>query len=145
MTTPKLCPDISKPVRSGKSSSTLVIVIVLLLLVGLPVCTCGGCVATIFFGVSAAIKSSEPYERALAEAQNSAEVRDLIGEPVSAGFLVSGSINVDQDGGECDIQVPISGPKGSGTVRIRGTRQGGTWTYQEIAAEINGQTVNLAP
>ncbi len=144
MTSPNFRNGLS-PRRSGKSSNTLVIVIVLLLVIGLPVCTCGGCVATIFYGVTAAIKGSEPYKRALAEAQNNAEVRDLVGEPVAAGYLVTGSINLDQDGGECDIQVPISGPKGSGTVRIRGTRQGGTWTYQEIAAEINGRTVNLAP
>ncbi len=135
--------DLSNYPRTGIKSNTVVIVILLVLLVGLPVCTCGGCVATIFFGVSAAMQGSEPYKRALAEAQNNAEVQELLGEPVEAGYLVTGSINLNNDGGDCDIQIPISGPKGSGTLRIRGTRNRGTWEYQEISASIQGKTVDL--
>lgn len=129
--------------RTGNKSNTLLIVVLLGVLIGLPLCTCGGCVASIFFGVSAAMQGSEPYKRAVAEAQNNAEVQELLGEPVEAGFLVTGSINMNNDGGDCDIQIPISGPKSSGTLRVRGTRNGGTWEYQEISANINGKTVDL--
>ncbi|MDP1561409.1 MAG: cytochrome c oxidase assembly factor Coa1 family protein [Pirellulaceae bacterium] len=129
--------------RTGVKSNTLIIVVLLLVVIGLPLCTCGGCVATLWFGVSAALQGSEPYKRAVAEAQNNAEVRELLGEPVEPGYLVSGSINLNNDGGDCDIQIPISGPKDSGSVRIRGTRSGGTWRYDEITAEINGQQIDL--
>jgi hypothetical protein len=131
--------------RAGSKSNTLIIVIVLLLAVGLPVCTCGGCVASVFFGLNAAIQSSEPYRHGLAEAQNNPQIRELLGEPIAAGYLVNGSINLENDGGQCDMTVPISGPKGSGTIRIRGTRVGGTWSYEELSAEANGRTVDLLP
>lgn len=135
--------DLSNLPRTGAKSNTVIIVVVVLLVIGLPLCTCGGCVASIFFGVSAAMQGSEPYKRGLAEAQDNAEVRELLGEPVEAGYFISGSINLDNDGGDCDMRIPINGPKGSGTVRIRGTRDRGTWEYQEISAEIKGRTVDL--
>jgi hypothetical protein len=131
--------------RAGSKSNTLIIVIVLLLVVGLPVCTCGGCVASVFLGLHAAIKTSEPYRHGLAEAQKNAQVREFLGEPMAAGYFVNGSINLENDGGQCDMTVPISGPKGSGTIRIRGTRVGGTWSYEELSAEANGHTVDLLP
>lgn len=135
--------ELSNSPRTGIKSNTLLIVVLLLVVIGLPLCTCGGCVATLVFGVSAALQGSEPYKRAVVEAQNNAEVRELLGDPVEAGYLVSGSINLDNDGGNCDIQIPISGPKGSGSMRIRGTRSDGTWRYDEITAEINGRQIDL--
>ena len=35
-----------------------------------------------------------------------------------------------------DIRIPISGPKGEGTIHVRGKKQAGTWTYERMAVVI---------
>ena len=91
----------------------------------------GSCGAFIF-GIASLIKNSEPYREGLSLVQENETAIELIGEPIDAGFFVSGSINLNNDDGEADLSFSVSGPDGSGTVHVVGTKTNGVWTYSII-------------
>src|SRR5207244_4022815 len=69
---------------------------------------CGGVVALTVGLVFGAIKSSEPYTEALARAKADDRVKDLLGEPVEAGYWVTGEISISGPSGKADLAIPIS-------------------------------------
>lgn len=97
-------------------------------------------IAVVVFG---AMKSSTPYKDALARAQSDPRVGALLGTPVRPGYFFSGSINTKNDDGEADLSIPLSGPKGGGILRVKGTRSNGNWTYQEMKVIVKSEEVNL--
>ena len=112
----------------------------------LAVAVFGFSIFAIFSGVSAALKSSEPYKVAVARAHADARVATALGTPLEEGFPM-GSINTNNDTGDVDLKIPISGPKGKGTIYVAGTRSGATWTYSKMSVTIDGSgnTIDLSP
>ncbi len=117
----------------------------------LPILVCGGGFAVLFlaiFGaVSGAVKSSEPYQEAMSRARANPEVVAALGEPIEPGWMISGNISVSGPSGNVDVSIPISGPKGSGTLYVVGTRAAGRWQYQTMDVEIPGRAgrIDLRP
>ena len=62
-----------------------------------------GSIALIVFS---AMKSSDVYKDALARAKTHPAVIEALGSPVTEGFLVSGSTNVNGASGEANLSVP---------------------------------------
>ena len=87
-------------------------------------------------GLMAALKSSEPYTVGLERAKKNEEVKEALGEPIDASYIVQGSINLKNNDGDADLTFPISGPKGAGQVHVQGTKTNGAWSYQEISVTI---------
>ena len=87
-------------------------------------------------GLMNAIKSSEPYLIGLGRAKENAEVKEALGEPIDASFVVQGRINLQNNDGAADLTFPISGPKGAGQVHVQGTKTAGTWSYQDISVTV---------
>jgi hypothetical protein len=104
----------------------------------LPVVVCGGFFALIFTAVFGAIKSSDAYTEALARAKASPEVQAALGTPIEPGFFVSGSIKINNNTGNADLSIPVSGPKGSATIRAVATRAGGPWQYSVLEVLPDG-------
>ena len=101
---------------------------------------------SIISGVSAVLKSSEPYQTAVARAKADEKVIAALGTPISEGFP-SGSVNTNNDAGDADMSIPLTGPKGKGTVYVVGTRTAGTWIYSKLSVTIAGtdETIDLSP
>jgi hypothetical protein len=97
-------------------------------------------------GISKVIKSSEPYRTALARAKANENVVAALGTPIEEGFP-QGSVNTNNDTGDADLSVPISGPKGKGTLYVVGKRSGGAWSYSKMSVTItgSGETIDLSP
>jgi Cytochrome oxidase complex assembly protein 1 len=110
-----------------------------------PLLLCGGLTTLIFFLVFGTIKSSDVYTEALARAKANEEVKALLGEPIEAGFWVSGSFEVSGPSGKADLAIPISGPKGSATLYAVATKTGGGWQYStlEVAPQDAGARIDL--
>ena len=99
----------------------------------------GAFVAGIFFLVMGGIRSSDAYQQALAKANASPDVVVRLGQPIKPGWMVSGSINVSGPTGDADLAIPVSGPKGKGTIYVVGKKSAGEWTYSRLEVEIEGQ------
>ena len=105
---------------------------------------CGGFVGSIFFGVTTMLKSSEPFQRAVQLASDDLDVQEALGENITPGWSVQGSIQVDNGEGEVDMVIPLSGSKGSGQVHVRGTRESGQWIYEKIEfSDSSGNRIDL--
>lgn len=89
--------------------------------------------------VFSAMKSTEVYKDALVRAKADPAVIDALGSPIKDGFLMSGKTNVNGASGESDLAIPISGPKGKGTIYVSAHKSLGEWKYSGLVVEV-GQT-----
>lgn len=119
-------------------------------------CTCGGCAAiatsvvvlfvAIFSVVMYFIRSSDGVEEAVRMAGQNAAVVNAIGEPMEIGWFVNGSIKGAGVGTKVEVNIPLSGPKGSGTLVAHGfreTEQKWNFSVLSFAPENSADAINL--
>ena len=117
----------------------------------------GGCLAllvlavavvgTIVLVIFGAMKQSDVYQTALARAKTDQRVTAALGTPINEGWWLSGNTEVSGGSGEANLSIPISGPKGKGTIYAVATKSAGQWTYSKLAVKIDstGETIDLNP
>jgi hypothetical protein len=93
--------------------------------------------------IMSAMRSSDVAKEALAKAQSNAVVAQRLGAPISEGWFVAGSINVSPGSGDADLSVPISGPKGKGTVYVTAQKTAGAWAYSLMLATVEGSNEKI--
>src|SRR6267143_465342 len=93
----------------------------------------GFLIVTIVFG---AMKSSDAYKAALSKTKADPRVVSALGSPITDGFYVLGKTNVSGTSGQADMTVPISGPKGKGTIYFVASKFAGQWTFSKLMVEI---------
>jgi hypothetical protein len=110
-----------------------------------PVLLCGGCCGGIFLVVVGGMKKSEVYKTALEQVQNDPKVIAALGEPIEAGWMVTGEVNVQAGGGgDAKLYFPVSGPRGKAGVTAEARRVGGTWGLIRLeVATADGQKILL--
>jgi hypothetical protein len=91
--------------------------------------------------VFSAVKSTDVYKDALARAKAHPSVIEILGSPIKEGFLVSGNTNVNGASGEANLSIPISGPKGKGTIYVAAAKSLGRWNRADgkfLCSELHG-------
>ena len=104
---------------------------------------CCGFFGVIYTLVSGTMRQSEPYRDALGAARDNVEVIEALGEPIEAGFFVTGSINSSGGVGSANLSIPISGPKGSATIYVVAEKYAGTWEYQTMVVDTGADRIDL--
>ena len=108
----------------------------------LPLC------CTLFAGaivgiVFTTIRNSDVTTQAMAQIQEDPRVRDKLGEPIEIGWLITGNISVDGVGssrtGSAELNIPISGPRGSGDVAVFADLQNGSWNFSTMNFSVDGE------
>jgi hypothetical protein len=94
-------------------------------------------VGVLFYAIAGLMKSSDAYRDALAKAKSSPAVVHELGKPIEEGFFTSGSIRVSGPSGDADLSIPISGPKGTGTIYLEAHKSAGVWTFSKLVVEID--------
>ncbi|WP_216909296.1 cytochrome c oxidase assembly factor Coa1 family protein [Synechococcus sp. CCY 0621] len=97
-----------------------------------------GFIALIVGLVFGLIKSSTPYQQALAKAQKDPVVISRLGTPINGGLLVSGSVNLSGGTGQANLAIPLQGSRGSGTLYVEARQSAGTWTYSTLTVQPDG-------
>ena len=92
-----------------------------------------GSIALIVFS---AMKSSDVYKDALAQAKTHPAVIEALGSPVTEDLLLSGNANVNGASGEANLSIPVAGAKGKGTIYVAATKSLGRWNYSGLVLEI---------
>ena len=101
-------------------------------------------VVGIFFFAMSAMKSSEVYQGALKAAQAHPAAVERLGEPIKDGWFVKGNIKLNAAGGNANFEIPLSGPKKSGTLLVRAVIPDGTWMYERLDLAVEGgETISL--
>jgi len=96
-------------------------------------------VGSILVIVFSAMKSTDVYKEALGRAKADPAVIAALGSPIKDGFLLSGNTNVNGASGESNLAIPITGPKGKGTIYVSAKKSLGQWNYSGLVVEV-GQT-----
>lgn len=100
--------------------------------------------AVLMFFVFGAMKRSNVYKEAVARAQNDPRVKAVLGEPVEPGWWSSGSIHFENGSGNADMNIPISGPKGSGRIHAVATIEDGNLKFERLSMKPeSGDRIDL--
>jgi hypothetical protein len=107
----------------------------------------GAFVAFLVLVIFGAMKQSDVYKMAVARAKADPRVIAALGSPIKDGWYVSGKTNVNGGSGEADLSIPISGPRGKGTIYAIATKFAGEWTYSKLVVKVEstGETIDLGP
>ena len=93
-------------------------------------------VGSIFFFVFSMMKSNDAYQHALATARKDPEVVMALGQPIEEGWFTSGNFEENGASGQVNFAIPVSGPKGSGTVYVEARKAAGQWNYSTMVLEV---------
>ena len=90
------------------------------------------------FGV---LKDNDAYRMSMQEITSSPAVTAALGNPIDAGFWVTGTINVDlvEGTGQAQLNIPLSGPKASGSALSQALRTDGKWVIELLMVKVDGQ------
>nr|WP_306469780.1 cytochrome c oxidase assembly factor Coa1 family protein [Oscillatoria laete-virens] len=104
-------------------------------------------IGTIIMLVLGMMRSSEPYQEAFRLAQENPVVVEALGTPLKERFFMTGNISVSGSGGKADLVIPVSGPKGKGTIYLDAERNLGKWHFNDLLIEIDSdsQRIPLLP
>ncbi len=97
-----------------------------------------GIAGALVFGTAIALfvfsllKRSEPAQFALERASRHPAAIAMTGTPLAVGWVVSGSLKYNGSAGTARLALPVRGPKGAGTIHVRGVRRDGRWSYSEL-------------
>lgn len=93
-------------------------------------------VGSVFWGVTSALQESQPYEYALEKINQDEEIIRVLGSPIEKDGMIQGSYNYTNGKKSADMIIPVSGPKGSGTLFVEAAGEDDQWTYNVIRVEI---------
>ena len=108
---------------------------------------CVGCIVLVvgivavgaFFTFDTLKSSVDPLrQEALDRVRAHPDIISALGEPIEVGWLFRGHVNVSDSTGEADVEVPISGSKGKGTVYLKAVREDGEWRLERLEIAIEG-------
>ncbi len=89
------------------------------------------------------LKSTEPYQQALARVRQSSQVTARLGEPVRDMNLPAPSGNVSEEGqgrGRANVLFHVEGPKGKAVVRSESRRMAGKWDLVVVEVTFPDRT-----
>jgi hypothetical protein len=99
--------------------------------------TVGGVIALILVLLIGLITSNDAYKQGVAKATVNPAVVAALGAPIHAGTFTTGKINVNGGSGTADLAIPISGPKGSGTIYLEAHKSAGDWSFSKLVVQID--------
>jgi hypothetical protein len=98
----------------------------------------GGFIAILLTGILASFHRSDAYNQAMARAAADPQVRAQLGEPIQPGWLISGQLKVNGSAGSADLSIPVSGPRGKGTIRVVAVESDGVWRFTTLQVNVEG-------
>ena len=92
-----------------------------------------------------ALRRSSVVREAMTKISDNPRVAAALGHPVQPGWSVSGNMTHDETGWtEAFLWIPLSGPKGEGTLYVRAGRGSGAWAFSNLELRVGGdQSMNL--
>jgi hypothetical protein len=99
----------------------------------------GGFVLAAIATYEGRFKTTEAYKGALAAARTDPELIEAIGAPIHEGLFPEGEYRSTSDSSGCwSFEIPVSGSKGSATVRVLNHEEAAGSRYTFMVAELEG-------
>jgi Cytochrome oxidase complex assembly protein 1 len=109
------------------------------------------CLALVLFlvvvggGVMTLFRRSDAYIGAVSRAVADSTVAARLGAPITPGFFTTGSINLTNDNGVAQLEIPLHGAREDGRLLVGADKKHGVWTYWrlELRTSSNSSSINL--
>jgi hypothetical protein len=89
------------------------------------------------------LRSSDATKLAIRTAESNPALVEYLGSPLKTGLFVSGNIEVTPVAGHAELAIPISGPKGSGTIYAEARKLDGLWHLENLEFRSKDSTARL--
>jgi hypothetical protein len=99
--------------------------------------------AVLIVVVTGALKSSDPYQRAVSAVQTSPGARQQLGPPIEPGWFVTGSLQTSNEHGSATMEFAVSGARSDGTVRLSASRKAGAWVFALLELHTGDGLIDL--
>jgi hypothetical protein len=100
-------------------------------------------VGAIFSLVEYSFQHSDVYIHAISQAKTNPMVVEKIGQPLEIGWFATGNINISGPSGNADLAIPMSGPRGEGTIYAVAKKSAGIWRYETLQVEVAGEAARI--
>lgn len=103
----------------------------------------GGVVGSIV-SIMPMMKRTDAYLMSMALVQADEDVREALGDDITAGFWVWGNVSVQAGGtGAAELSIPLTGSKGSGNAYVQAVRSSGAWDVLLLVVRVDGSDVPI--
>jgi hypothetical protein len=109
------------------------------LIIGLVILCSALFVVAIGAAVMSAFHRSDAYAGAVSRAAADSEVIARLGAPVTPGYFTTGSIELKNDKGTADLEIPLHGARGAGVLMVGADKANGQWTYRRLELRTAGR------
>jgi hypothetical protein len=99
----------------------------------------------LFFAVDAEMQNSDVYKLTMNRAQSSPCVTGIVGSPLKSGWMMAGSMRESSLEGSADFSIPVTGPKGKGSLTVRAEKLNGSWKIDSLIFTHGSSQSNLVP
>ncbi len=93
--------------------------------------------------VMSGMKSSDAFQEPMTMVQSDPEVAAHLGEPLEAGWFVSGSMETNGGSGNANLVIPVTGPEGEGKLYVTAHKQTGDWCFDAVILEIEEKDLRI--
>jgi len=83
------------------------------------------------------MKSSDAYLGAVVRAKSSPAVIAALGTPIKERFFFTGNIAETGSSGSANLEIPITGSKGTATLFVSASRSLGEWHFDGLVVQID--------
>ena len=93
-------------------------------------------VGSVVWGVTSVLSDSQAHQDAMERVEKNARAIELLGEPIEPNGMTGGNFSTSNGFKTAEITIPIKGPKGEATIRVKGEGMDETWTYEVMDVYI---------
>lgn len=87
--------------------------------------------------------NADATKLALNTAASNPALIERLGQPIHKGWFIEGVIETTPGFGKADLAIPISGPKGKGTLYAMAVKRAGVWTLTLLQFGTDGDLTRL--
>jgi hypothetical protein len=96
------------------------------------------------FKVAMDMVRGEAYEQAMARLRGHAAAVEALGEPIEAGWFLSGTVRETGPSGVASLGIPVSGPRQAGTLYVEAVKDAGLWELRRLELVVpHGGRIDL--
>jgi hypothetical protein len=108
------------------------------------VAAAAGVVGGLFvFKMAMDMARGEAYEQAMARLRGHPAAVEALGEPIEAGWFISGSIRETGPSGKASLGIPVSGPRQAGTLYLEAVKDAGLWELRRLELALPQRRIDL--
>ena len=91
------------------------------------------------------MSNSAVVNLAIQTAKSNRKMVERLGQPLKKGWFVSGDIEVTPASGHAELAIPVSGPKGNGTLYAEAHKRAGLWHLEllQFGSKDSDQRLDL--